>query len=74
MYEKVILKTLKKHRGAKRKYNIIEDNDPSGYKSNIAMDAEKPIFLSKALAEKQNSDKPRIVIINFFILNLISIY
>ena len=35
-YEGAIAKTLKKARGEKRKYLVLEDNDPTGYKSNVA--------------------------------------
>ena len=35
-----ILKALKKHRGVKKQYTVLEDNDPAGYKPNKAM-AEK---------------------------------
>lgn len=34
LYEGAIIKTLRKVRGRKRKYLILEDNDPVGYKSN----------------------------------------
>ena len=34
LYEGAIIKTLRKVRGEKRKYLILEDNDPVGYKSN----------------------------------------
>ena len=34
LYEGAIITTLRKERGEKRKYLILEDNDPVGYKSN----------------------------------------
>jgi hypothetical protein len=41
MYEKVLAPALQRHRGEKRKYILLEDNDPSGFKSKVAMDAKK---------------------------------
>ena len=40
LYAGPILKTLKKHRGDKRKYLLVEDNDRTGYKSKKAMAAK----------------------------------
>ena len=40
LYKGPILKALKKHRGLKASYLLVEDNDPTGYKSGKAM-AEK---------------------------------
>ena len=31
-----ILRALRRYRGAKRLYKVLEDNDPTGYKSNVA--------------------------------------
>ena len=36
LYEHTIAPALAKHRGAKKKYLVVEDNDPTGYKSNKA--------------------------------------
>jgi hypothetical protein len=36
LYEGAIAKTLEKARGEKRKYLALEDNDPTGYKGNVA--------------------------------------
>ena len=36
LYRKIVLPTLKRRRGVKRRYSILEDNDPSGYKSTLA--------------------------------------
>ena len=41
MYETVLAPALKRHRGEKRKYILLEDNDPSGFKSKVAMAAKK---------------------------------
>ena len=40
LYSGPILTALKKHRGLKRKYTVLEDNDPTGYKSNKAIAAK----------------------------------
>ena len=40
LYRDVIAPALKKHRGNKRTYVILEDNDPTGYKSNDAKSAK----------------------------------
>ena len=36
LYREVVLPALQKYRGNKRRYDILEDNDPTGYKSNDA--------------------------------------
>ena len=36
VYEKVTIKVLRRHRGEKSKYKILEDNDGTGYKSKLA--------------------------------------
>lgn len=43
MYKGPIIKTLRKQRGDKAQYRILEDNDPTGYKSNAAIDAKKEL-------------------------------
>ena len=43
LYKGPIIKTLKKTRGAKRKFKIFEDNDPTGYKSGKAKQAKKEV-------------------------------
>ena len=40
LYQGAILKGLKKHRGQKRNYRVLEDNDPRGYKSGKAQAAK----------------------------------
>ena len=40
LYRDVIFPTLKRTRGVKRSYRILEDNDPTGYKSNLAKRAK----------------------------------
>jgi hypothetical protein len=39
LYEGPILKTLQKTRGVKRRYTILQDNDPRGYQAKKAVDA-----------------------------------
>ncbi len=43
MYRGPIKKILKSQRGEKKKYVVLEDNDPVGYKSNKAILAKKEI-------------------------------
>ena len=43
MYKDVVAPALVKHRGVKRSYVTLEDNDPTGYKSNAAKDAKKEL-------------------------------
>ena len=38
LYNKVIAPALATHHGKKRQYNILDDNDPTGHKSNVAKD------------------------------------
>ena len=40
LYRDVLSPMLKLHRGDKRKYLILEDNDPTGFKSNLAIKAK----------------------------------
>ena len=37
----IVIEALRKHRGIKAGYKVVEDDDPTGYKSNIANDAKK---------------------------------
>ena len=41
LYKGAIYRTLKRQRGTKRKYIVLEDNDPSGYKSGKAKTAKR---------------------------------
>ena len=43
LYRGVKYPALRKHRKAKRRYTIVEDNDPTGYKSNAAKAAKKDL-------------------------------
>ena len=45
MYRVPISKTLKKERGVKSSYILIEDNDPSGYKSSKAMSEKRRLHI-----------------------------
>lgn len=40
LYKGPIMRALKKHRGQKRHYHVLEDNDPTGYKSRKAQVAK----------------------------------
>ena len=44
-YRGPIAKVLKKERGEKKKYVVLEDNDPVGYKSNKAIKAKKELCI-----------------------------
>ena len=43
MYKGPIMKTLKKKRGEKTSYFLVEDNDPQGYKSGLAKAAKRSL-------------------------------
>ena len=43
VYKNVLAVALKRYRGEKRRYDIIEDNDPTGFKSAIAVKAKKEV-------------------------------
>ena len=43
LYRRPLLKALQKHRGFKRKYLLLEDNDPTGYKSKKALLAKREV-------------------------------
>ena len=43
LYRGVLIKALKKYRSGRRSYKIIEDNDPTGYKSNAAREAKEEL-------------------------------
>ena len=45
VYRGPIRKALVRHRGEKRTYVVLEDNDPSGYKSNSAKQAKKDVSI-----------------------------
>ena len=45
LYRKVIIKTLQKHRGMKRKYLLFEDNGPVGYKSSLGKKAKEELSI-----------------------------
>ena len=40
IYRDIIAPALKKHHGTKRRYVILEDNDPTGYKANVSKKAK----------------------------------
>ena len=45
LYRGAIIKALKKARGTKGTYTVFEDNDPSGYKSSVALAAKKELHI-----------------------------
>ena len=40
-YRGVVIKTMRRQRGPKASYRILEDNDPQGYKSELGIKAKK---------------------------------
>ena len=46
LYRGAIMKTLKKQRGQKRSYRVLEDNDPRGYKSGKAQTAKEELGIT----------------------------
>ena len=45
-YQGAVMSTLRKERGVKRRYKVLEDNDPTGYKSRKAMDAKAALGIT----------------------------
>ena len=43
LYKGPLIKALRKHRGIKASYRIVEDNDPTGYKSRAGQTAKKDV-------------------------------
>lgn len=43
LYRGPIIKALRRYRGQKRSYKVIEDNDPSGYKSSKGKEAKREL-------------------------------
>lgn len=56
LYTGPILKTLKKHCGEKRSYSILEDNDPTGYKSNKGEKAKEDAGIAPIPFPKYSPD------------------
>ena len=46
LYRGPLLKALKKYRGIKDRYVVVEDNDPTGYKSKKAITAKEEVGIS----------------------------
>ena len=46
LYENIILKAMKKYRGEKSSYKLVEDNDPSGFKSKKALEKKKELKIN----------------------------
>ena len=55
LYAGPITKALRKHRGAKRSYKLLEDNDPTGYKSSKGKAAKRQLGLLKPMDFPQYS-------------------
>ena len=56
MYRGPLLKALQKHRGVKAKYLILEDNDPSGFKSRKGEVAKKEVGIRAMPFPKYSPD------------------
>jgi hypothetical protein len=56
LYEKVVIKALRKHRGNKKSFLMLEDNDPTGYKSGLAVDAKKRLKINTIPFPKYSPD------------------
>ena len=67
-YRGPVMRALKKHCGEKDSYRILEDNDPSGYKTKIAEDVKKELGI-KAIAFPRHS--PDLNPLDFFLWDAI---
>jgi len=56
LYEGPIKSALRRHRGVKSTYRILEDNDPTGYKSNAARDAKRALGIKPITFPKYSPD------------------
>lgn len=56
IYRGPLLKALQKHRGVKAKYVILEDNDPSGFKSGKGMAAKREVGIRAIPFPKYSPD------------------
>ena len=56
LYRGAIVRTLKKHRGQKRSYKVLEDNDPRGYKSKKAEDAKSELGITPVRFPRYSPD------------------
>ena len=56
MYAKFIKKALKKHRPGKLRHKVMEDNDPTGYKSSKARKAKKDAKIDVVSLPKYSMD------------------
>ena len=46
LYRGPVAQALRRHRGSKRSYRILEDNDPTGYKSKLAQAAKEELKIA----------------------------
>ncbi len=56
LYNDVIYPTLKRVRGLKRWYRLLEDNDPTGYKSNAAKTAKRETNIKALVFPRYSPD------------------
>jgi hypothetical protein len=56
MYEGPIMKVLRRTQGVKPFYRVIEDNDPSGYKSNLAKEKKKELKINAVQFPRYSPD------------------
>ena len=70
LYNGPIIAALRRNRGQKRKYRIIEDNDPTGYKSNLAIATKAEL---KIVPEDWPRYSPDLNPLDFFIWNEVEV-
>lgn len=56
LYANVLIKALVQHRGRKPKYTVLEDNDPTGYKSNKAKAAKDRLGIEAVAFPRHSPD------------------
>ena len=56
LYKGAIIKTLRRRRGVKRTYKLIEDNDPTGYKSSKGKGAKKELGIKAVPMPRYSPD------------------
>ena len=56
LYRGPVISALKKHVGAKKSYLVMEDNDPTGFKSNVAIKAKQELKIHTMDYPKHSPD------------------
>ena len=56
LYKDVVYPAMRRCRGAKATYRIVEDNDPTGYKSGAAMETKKSLGIQAVPFPKYSPD------------------